>query len=212
MLRPRTPGPVDPQSPRLAGGLDRGLFDVGNRAFQLIGVLGAGGDGPGGAEDAVAGGEVRFLLEDVVVLRGLSGVLDLTNPLTLGVVGDVLRLLLTDVAGGLVGAHGRVQRRESAAYAGREEHRREEPRVDEGSRPLTDPKHALVCRVGPDARLVLGDCNRPGDGEVTSEVAVALQGSPDDWVVGRAQNHSEIARLQPARRCEGTGSACGSHR
>lgn len=79
-------GPLTPESPRFARGLDRGLLDVGDGALQLIGVLGADGDQAGGAEDTVTCGE-GFLVEDVVVLGALLGILDLANPLALGCVG-----------------------------------------------------------------------------------------------------------------------------
>lgn len=79
---------------------------------------GADGDEAGGAKDAVTGGQFRLLLEDVVVLGGLLGVLDLAEPLVLGSVGDVLGLLLADVRGGqVVGAHGRVEQCEGSAHS-----------------------------------------------------------------------------------------------
>ncbi len=61
--------------------------------------------GRAAAEDAVAGGNVCSLLEYVVVLGGLGGVFNLAELRALGQVGDVLDLLLADVACGLVGAH-----------------------------------------------------------------------------------------------------------
>src|SRR5680860_486741 len=61
-------GLLPPEPPRLAGGLDGGLLDVGDCPFELVGVLGADGDEASGAEDAVAGGEVGLLLEDIAVL------------------------------------------------------------------------------------------------------------------------------------------------
>ena len=67
----------------------------------------------------MAGGEVGLLLEDVLVLGGLLGVLDLADLLALGGVGDVLGLLLADVAGGPVGAHRRVEQREGPPDARR---------------------------------------------------------------------------------------------
>ncbi|WP_385900450.1 hypothetical protein [Tessaracoccus sp. O5.2] len=63
------------------------------------------GDEAGIAEDAVAGGDVCFLLECVVVLGGLEGVFDLAGFRALGLVGDVLDLRVADVACGLVGVH-----------------------------------------------------------------------------------------------------------
>ena len=62
---PKRLGLLAPEPPRLARGLDCGLLDVGDGAFEFVGVLGADGDEAGGAQDAVAGGEVGFLLEDV---------------------------------------------------------------------------------------------------------------------------------------------------
>src|SRR5690606_24886155 len=83
-------GLLTPEAPGLTRGLDSGLFDVGDGALEVVGVLRTDGDEAGGAEDAVAGGEVGFLLEDVAVLGGLLGVLDLADALSLGGVGDVL--------------------------------------------------------------------------------------------------------------------------
>ena len=57
----------------------------------------------------MSGGEVGFLLEHVVVLGGLGGVLDLADLRALGLVGDVLDLLLADVAGGLASERIGVQ-------------------------------------------------------------------------------------------------------
>jgi len=76
------------------------LLNVGDSAFQLVGVLSADGNESGGAQDTVSRGEVGFLLENVVVLGALLRVLDLPDPLALGGVGDVLGLLLADVACG----------------------------------------------------------------------------------------------------------------
>jgi hypothetical protein len=47
--------------------LDGCLLDVGDSAFQLVGALGADGNESSGAQDAVARGEVGFLMENVVV-------------------------------------------------------------------------------------------------------------------------------------------------
>jgi len=127
----KTPEPAGPRAAAFRRRLDSGLLDVGYGPFEFAGVLGADGDQSGGAEYAVAGGEVGFLLEHVVVLGGLLGVLDLTDPLPLSGVGDVLGLLLSDVAGGLVGAHGRVEQCERPSYAGGEQDGREEAGVDE---------------------------------------------------------------------------------
>ena len=88
-----------------AGGLDGCLFDGGDSGVEFLNGWRGDGDEAGVAEDAVAGGEVGFLLEDVVVFGGLGGVLDLSDLRALGLVGDVFDLLLADVAGGLVGAH-----------------------------------------------------------------------------------------------------------
>lgn len=43
--------------------------------------------------------------EHVVLLGGLGGVLDLADPRALGLVGDVLDLLLADVASSHIGSH-----------------------------------------------------------------------------------------------------------
>jgi hypothetical protein len=87
-------GLLAPQPAGLAGGLDGGLLDVGHGPFEFVGVACADGDEACCAEDAVSGGEVGFLLEDVVVLSELLGVVDLADPLTLCGVGDVFGLLL----------------------------------------------------------------------------------------------------------------------
>ena len=66
----------------------------------------------------MAGGEVGFLLEDVVVFGGLGGVFDLADLGALGLVGDVFDLLLADIAGGLAGAHGGADEGEGSLDAG----------------------------------------------------------------------------------------------
>jgi hypothetical protein len=43
------------------------LLNAGDSAFQLVGILGADGHESGGAQEAVALGEVGFLPENVVV-------------------------------------------------------------------------------------------------------------------------------------------------
>ena len=62
-----------------AGGLDGGLFDGGDGGVEVVAGGGGDGDEAGVAEDAVACGEVGFLLEDVVVFGGLAGVFDLPD-------------------------------------------------------------------------------------------------------------------------------------
>lgn len=89
-----------------AVGLDGGLFEGGDVGVEVFDRGGGDGDEAGVAQDAVAGGEVGFLLEDIVVLSRLGDVFDLSDFGALGLVGDVLDVLLADVAGGLVGAHG----------------------------------------------------------------------------------------------------------
>lgn len=71
------------EEPCLAGRLDGGLFDGGDGDVEV--VVGGGGDADeaGVAEDAVACGEVGFLLEDVVVFGGLARVFDLPDLLAL---------------------------------------------------------------------------------------------------------------------------------
>ncbi len=86
------------------------MREIHGRRLEFVGVGCADGDQSGRAQVAVAGGLVGLLLECVVELGTLLSVLDLTNPLTLGGVGDVLGLLLADVAGGLVGAPGSASR------------------------------------------------------------------------------------------------------
>ncbi len=102
--------PAAPTASGLAGALDGGLLDVSDGSLQFVGVLSTDRDESGGAEDAVASGEIGLLLEHVVELGTLLCVFDLADPLALGGVGDVLGLLLADVARGLVGAHRRVPR------------------------------------------------------------------------------------------------------
>jgi hypothetical protein len=70
------------------------LLDVGDGSSEVVGVLGADGYEAGGTQDAVACGEVGFLLEDVAVLGGLLRVFDLSDPLSLGCIGNVLGLLI----------------------------------------------------------------------------------------------------------------------
>lgn len=69
----------------------------------------------------MAGGQVGFLLEHVLVLGVLRGVLDLPHPGTLSGVRDVFDLLLADVAGGLVGAHWGADEGEGSLDAGGEQ-------------------------------------------------------------------------------------------
>ena len=85
------------EEPGLAGGLDRCLLDGGDGCVEFFDGGCGDGDEAGVAEDAVAGGEVGFLLEHVVVLGGLGGVFDLADLRPLRLVGDVLDLLLADV-------------------------------------------------------------------------------------------------------------------
>jgi hypothetical protein len=75
---------LSPEPTGLTGRLDRGLLDVGDCSFELVGIQRADGDESRGAEDPVAGGQVGFLLEDVVELGTLVRVLDLADPLPLG--------------------------------------------------------------------------------------------------------------------------------
>ena len=89
-----------------AVGLDGGLFEGGDVGVEVFDRGGGDGDEAGVAQDAVAGGEVGFLLEDIVVFGGLGGVFDLSDFGALGLVGDVLDFLLADVTSGLIGACG----------------------------------------------------------------------------------------------------------
>lgn len=93
------------EEPGLARRLDGRLFDGGDRCVEFLDGGCGDGDDVGVAEDAMAGGEVGFLLEHVVVLGGLGGVLDLADLRALGLVGDVLDLLLADVASSRIGSH-----------------------------------------------------------------------------------------------------------
>ena len=63
-------------------------------------------------------GEVGLLLQDVGVLGGLCGVLDLPEAGTLGGVGEVPGLLPPQVAGGEVGPHGGERQAERVRHAG----------------------------------------------------------------------------------------------
>ena len=76
-------GLLTDEEPRLAGGLDGGLFDGGDCGVEAVDGGGGDADEAGVAEDAVACGEVGFLLEDVVVFGGLGGVFDLPDFLAL---------------------------------------------------------------------------------------------------------------------------------
>ena len=118
----------------------------------------------------MAGGEVGFLLEDVLVLRRLLGMLDLPDLLTLGGVGDVLGLLLADVAGCAVGAHRRVEQREGSAYTRGQQQGREKAGVHEGSRPFTDPEHAVVRGVAAQGAPRFGDRDGSRGGEVPADL------------------------------------------
>ena len=101
--------------------MDRGLLDGDDVGVEFLDGGRGDGDEAGVAEDAVAGGEVGFLLEDVVVFDGLGGVFDLADLGALGLVGDVFDLLLADVAGGLFGAHWGADEGEGSLDAGGEE-------------------------------------------------------------------------------------------
>ena len=94
------------EDPGFGVGLDRGLFEGGDVGVEVFDGFCGDGDQAGVAQDAVAGGEIGFLLEDIVVLSRLGGVFDLSDFGALGLVGDVLDFLLADVASGLVGPHG----------------------------------------------------------------------------------------------------------
>lgn len=153
----------------------------------------------GHAQDTVSGGEVGFLLEHIVELRGLGGVLDLPDPAALCGVGDVLDFLLADVAGGLVGAQRRVDQRQGALDAGREQDRGEEPRIDHRSRPLRDPEHRVVAGVGAQAAPGLVHRDRSGSRQRLADLAVAFQRRGDRGIVGTAQRHGHPAWTQPAR-------------
>ena len=93
-----------------------------------------------------------------MVLGGLGGILDLADLRALGLVGDVLDLLLADIASGLVGAHRGADQRERALDAGGQQHRRQEPRIHQRPRPLTDPEHRVVSGIGAQPTPGLGDC------------------------------------------------------
>ncbi len=95
-----------------AVGLDGGLFEGSDVDVEVFDGFYDDGDETGVAQDAVVGGEVSFLLEDVVVCGALGSIFDLSDFGALSLVGDVLDFLLTDVTGGLVRAHG-VQTREN---------------------------------------------------------------------------------------------------
>lgn len=88
-----------------AVGLDGGLFEGGDVGVEIFDRGGGDGDQAGVVQDAVAGSEVGFLLGNVIVLSRLGGILDLSAIRALGLVGDVLDCLFTDVVGGLLGAH-----------------------------------------------------------------------------------------------------------
>jgi hypothetical protein len=104
--------PPDPTG--FARTLNRCLFDRGDGSLKLIGIGSTDGQESRCSQDAVPGGQVGLLLEDVLVFRRLLGVLDLADLLALGSVGDVLSLLLASVPGSSVGAHGCVEQAEGA--------------------------------------------------------------------------------------------------
>src|SRR5690625_904937 len=106
----------------LAGGLDGGLLDRGDRRFQFLERVGRNGDQAGVAEHSMPGGEVCLLLEHVVVLGGLGSVFDLPDAGTLGGVADVLGLLAANVARGLIGAQRGADQRERPVDATTEQH------------------------------------------------------------------------------------------
>jgi len=154
----------------------------------------------------VAGGEVGFLLEHVVILGGLRGVLDLADLRALGLVGDVLDLLPADVASSGIGAHRGADQRERPLDAGGQQHGRQESRIDERPGPLADPEHRVVGGVGAQLAPGLGDRNRPCGREGLAEPAVPFQRGGDRWVVGGTQHHRDVPWCQPSRRREVGGA------
>src|SRR5690625_3202794 len=82
----------------LARGLNGGLLDRGDGRFQFLERVGRHRYQPGVAKHNMPGGQVRLLLEHVVVLGGLRGVFDLPDAGTLGGIRDVLGLLAANVA------------------------------------------------------------------------------------------------------------------
>jgi len=114
----------------------------------------------------VAGGQVGFLLEHVLVLGVLRGVLDLPHPGTLSGVRDVFDLLLADVACGLVRAHRRVDQRNRALDAGVQQHRGQKPRIHHRPRPLRNPRDGMPDGVG--AQFAPGLCDRDRAGGASS--------------------------------------------
>src|SRR5699024_935709 len=168
------------------------------------------GDQSGDAEDSVAGGEVGFLLEDVVVLGALGGVFDLADLGALGGIGDVFDLLLADVSGGLVGAARGVDQGEGALDAGGQQQGCEEAGVDQGAGPLGDPEGGVVGGVGADVVPGLGDRDGPGGGQVAAEFAVPFEHGADFGVVGRAQDDGELSWGEPSGGGEvGCPECCG---
>src|SRR5690625_5198226 len=192
-----------------AGGLDRGLFDRGDRGIELFDGGGGDGDQTGVAEHAVTGGEVGFLPEHVLVFGGLGGVLDLPDLRPLRLVRDVLDLLLADVADGLVGAQRGAQQRDRPLDTRGQGDRGEEPGVDHRSGPFADPEHAVVAGVGAQSRPGLGDGDRAGSGEVLPELPVPLQRGADRRVIGGAQHDRELTGAQPSGRGEVRGPQRG---
>src|SRR5690625_1521030 len=123
----------------LARGLDRGLLDRGDRRFQFLERVGRHRDQPGVAKHPMPGGQVRLLLEHVVVLGGLRSVFDLPDAGALGRVADVLGLLAANVACSLIGAQRGADQRERPMDAATEQHWREEPRMHHRAWPLRNP-------------------------------------------------------------------------
>lgn len=62
-----------------AVGLDGGLFEGGEVGVEVFDRGGGDGDEAGVAQHPVPGGQVGFLLENIVVLSRLGGVLDLSD-------------------------------------------------------------------------------------------------------------------------------------
>lgn len=149
------------------------------------------GDQAGVAQDAVAGGEVDFLLEDVVVFGGLGSIFDLPDFGALGFARDVLDFLLAEVASGLCDAHGGADQGERSLDFAGGQNRCEEPWDNQGAGPFAAPQHPIMGEVGANTTPGFVDRNRAGVGEASADLALALQGGGVRRVVGRAEGGGE---------------------
>src|SRR5680860_421950 len=70
----------------------------------------------------------------------------------------------------------------------------------------------MVRGVAAEAAPGLGDGDRACGCQVAADVAVALQGACDSWVVCRSKDQGEVARSEPVRGGEVSGPKGSEHR